>query len=241
MAGKRKSKSGLVWLAAVLIIVTLRIAWVYYDRSQPVRIHPTSQRTLDKDYFVVVPKFYVDDLNSARELVGKTLWVKAGYRATYFPWAPPTKSGESEPNLVFQPMESLVVNEVRERPASKGSRDREVLLLFEKGGQSFATVIGFFLAKDQQYQIQLDDLFFLKNPTELYTHWSPQVWQRVRAHQLEKGMSFAQVNLSIGEGQLITTGAGGAQVYEFSRKPGSEPGKTRVRFVDGKVEQIELR
>ncbi len=232
-------KRWLIWLGVVVMIIGLRVACVYYQRSQPARARPVTQRTLDKDYLVVVPKFYIDDLNSARKLVGSTLWVKAGYRAAYFPWVPSTKSGPSGPTLLFEPMESLVVDEVRERPTSLGNR--EVLLLFKIDSRSFATVVGFFLAKDQQYQVQLDDLFFSRNPTELYAHWSPQVWEKIKAHQLEKGMSFAQVNLSIGDGQLIMTGAGGAQVYEFPRISGGKSGKTRVRFVDGKVEMIEIR
>ncbi|HVN77851.1 MAG TPA: hypothetical protein VMW38_02535 [Terriglobia bacterium] len=237
----QKLKRRLIWLGIVVMIIGLRVACVFYQRSQPARVRPVTQRTLDKDYLVVVPKFYVDDLISARKLIGSTLWVKAGYRAAYFQWVPSTKPGPSKPTLLFEPMESFIVGEVRERPAPLRSGDREVLFVFEKGGQSFATIVGFYSGKDQEYQIQLDDLFFSKNPTEVYAHWSPQVWGKVRAHQLEKGMSFAQVSLSIGDGQLITTGAGGAQVYEFDRKPGGLPGKTRVRFVDGKVEEIEIR
>ena len=237
----KRLKRWVIWLGVVTLIIGLRVACVFYQRSQPAHIRPVTQRTLDKDYLVVVPKFYVDDLNSARKLISNTLWVKAGYRAAYFPWGSSTKSGPSRPALLFEPMESLIVDEVKERPASSGGGDRELLILFKKNGQLFATVVGFFYAKDQQYQIQLDDLFFPRDPTDLYTHWSSQVWGKVRAHQLEKGMSFAQVNLSIGDGQLVTTGAGGAQVYEFGRKPGGLPGKTRVRFVDGKVEEIENR
>ena len=237
----KKLKRWLIWLGLVTMIIGLRVACVLYQRNQPVHVRTGTERTLDKDYMVVIPKFYVDDPSSARKLIGSTLWVKAGYRAAYFLWVPSTKPGPSRPTLLFEPLESLIVDEVREQPTSLRRGDREVLLLFKKDGQSFATVVGFFSAEDQQYQIQIDDLFFSRNPMELYTHWSPQVWEKVRAHQLEKGMSFAQVNLSIGDGILITTGAGGAQVYEFGRKPGGLPGKTRVRFVEGKVEEIEVR
>lgn len=241
MTVKGKWRLRLVWLAGILLIIGLRLAQVYYNRNQPPRVRPTSQRILDKDYLVVIPQFHIDDLKGARELIGKRLWVKAGYRATYFPWSLSEKRGSSSPAIYFEPMEALVVEDVKDRPLSPGSRDREALILFGKDEQSYATVFGFYLSKDQQYQIQLDDLFFSRDPKELYSHWSAQVWEKIKSHQLEKGMSFAQVGLSIGDGQLITTGAGGAQVYEFARRPGGAPGKTRVRFVDGKVEEIETR
>ena len=241
MAMDKKWKQRLVWLAVVLVVIALRVAWVLYDRNQPARVRPTPQRILDKDYLVVVPKFHVDDLESAKKLIGKRLWVKAGYQASYFPWPLSARAGLSKPAIFFEPMETFVVEDVKERPLSPGSLDREALFLFKKNDGSYAIVVGFYLEKDQQYQMELDELFFSKNPTELYSHWSPQAWERVKAHQLEKGMSFAQASLSIGSGQLIMTGAGGAQVYEFSRKPGGMPGKTRVRFVEGKVEEIEVR
>jgi hypothetical protein len=101
--------------------------------------------------------------------------------------------------------------------------------------------VGFYLGEEQLYQMHIDELFFPKNPMEIYSHWPPQMWEAIRAHQLAKGMSFAQVGLSIGDGHLITVEAGGAHLYEYGPKPGGGLGKIRVRFVDGKVEEVDVR
>ena len=58
---------------------------------------------------------------------------------------------------------------------------------------------------------------------------------------LEPGMTLAQALFSLGYGRLVTTEAGGNQLYEFTQKPGGEAGKTRVRFLDGRVKEFEVR
>jgi hypothetical protein len=138
-------------------------------------------------------------------------------------------------------MEEITVQDFIERPVAANKKQREVLLLFEKGSEEFAAVIGYFDLQSKQYQILLDDLFYAKNPREIYDHWDEQTWQRIKSHQLEPHMTFAQVHLSLGTGTLVTTEAGGTQLYQFDRKPGGEPGKTRVRFVDGRVKEFEVR
>jgi hypothetical protein len=148
MAMSHRLRNWLIWLTVVFIVIALRLACVLYQRSGPAKVRPISQRLLDKDSQVVIPRFYADDLGSAWKLVGKTLWVKAGYRATYFPWKAQEKAKPSQAKLLFEPMESLVVEEVTNRPIANGSHDREVLFLFRKGEQIFATIVGFYLGKE---------------------------------------------------------------------------------------------
>lgn len=135
-------------------------------------------------------------------------------------------------------MEEILVSDVRQLTADKAGY-HPIVLILEKGGILQATVVGFFLKAKNEYQIQLDDLFYLKNPRAIYSHWSPQTWSKIEAHQLEEQMTFAQVSLSIGDGRLITIEAGGVQLYEFDRRPGGQEGKIRVRFRDGRVIEIK--
>ena len=88
--------------------------------------------------------------------------------------------------------------------------------------------------------MQLDELFYAKNPRELYSHWDPNSWSKIEQHLLEPGMTLAQAVFSIGFGRLVTTEAGGIHLYEFTRMPGGEHGKTRVRFLDGRVKEFEV-
>ncbi|MSO22680.1 MAG: hypothetical protein EXQ58_05375 [Acidobacteria bacterium] len=88
--------------------------------------------------------------------------------------------------------------------------------------------------------MQLDELFYLKNPRELYAHWDEDAWRKIEEHSLEPGMTLTQAMLSLGIGRLVTTQAGGIQLYEFTRKPGGESGKTRIRFLDGRVKEFKV-
>lgn len=235
------SKRWLVWLAVVVLIVAVRTGWVLYERSRPISSNQPAPRLTEKDYLTVIPKFNVNDLESAKKLVGQKLWVKAGYAAEYARYSALPQTAQVSPSKKFEPLEEITVQNIVDRPVVTNKKQREVLLLFEKGSEEFAAVIGYFDPESGQYQVQLDDLFYLKNPHEIYDHWEEQTWQKIRNHQLERHMTFAQVNLSLGAGNLVTTEAGGTQLYQFDRRPGGEPGKTRVRFLDGRVKEFEVK
>ena len=110
---------GLVWSAAIL---ALRVGCVLYDRSRPSQ-KAVVERPIDRDRLVVVPKFYVEDFASARQLVGKTIWVKLGYATAYFPDNPRVKPANRELRY-FPPLESLTIESVmsgrlQEKPGTR--------------------------------------------------------------------------------------------------------------------------
>jgi hypothetical protein len=235
------SKRWLVWLAVVMVVLAVRIGCVLHDRNQSVRSKPVASRHTEGDYLTVIPKFGVSDLESAKKLLGIKLWVKAGYVAEYSRYSASPQTAPLSTSKKFEPLEEITVQKVVERLLQSNPRQREMLLLFVKEDEKFATVIGYFDPESNQYQILLDDLFYVKNPHEIYDHWVEQTWQKIKNHQVEPQMTFAQVNLSLGAGTLVATEAGGTQLYQFDRKPGGEPGKTRVRFGDGRVKEFEVR
>ena len=234
------AKRWLVWSAVVTVVLALRIGCVLYDRSRPSPSRPVVQRPVEKDYLVIVPKFSIDDLESAQKLVGQTLWVKAGYQAEYFTY-PASKRLTTEQSIhKFDPLEKVTVHGIIERTGSSRDREKEVLLLFQKDGKEFATQVGLFDSDEKQYQMFFDDLFYLKDPHEIYDHWNRETWAKIQAHHLEPGMTYTQVALSLGNGNLVTTGAGGTQLYQFNHRPGGEAGKTRIRFDGGRVKEYEV-
>ena len=234
------SKRRLVWLAIVMLVLAARIGWVLYDRSQSASPQRIAARFAQSDYLTVIPKFGVDDLASAKKLAGSRLWVRAGYAIEYSSYAASATTAPSLPGMKLEPLEEIVVRDFVERPA-RDNAQREILLVFEKGGEEYSALIGYYDPEGKRYQIQLDDLFYAKNPREIYDHWDEATWQRVKRHELQKQMTFAQVNLSLGAGTLVTLEAGRTQLYQFDRKPGGGLGTTRVRFVDGRVREFEVR
>ncbi|MEW5975339.1 MAG: hypothetical protein AB1898_05975 [Acidobacteriota bacterium] len=238
MASSKSLKGWLLWFAVAGLIVLLRLGWVLYDRSRPYSPKPPVERRVDLDLLVVVPKFRVKNFADVHALNGQRLWVKAGYAAEYFVYGP-GKTPAAE-GMLFEPLQELMISDIVQRSSSPGSSDRDILAVFEAQGQRFATVIGRCEAGTDSYQWYLDDLFFGRDPREIYDHWQPDVWEKIRSHQLERQMTMAQVMLSLGVGTLITTEAGGLQLYQFSRKPGGLPGKTRVRFAEGRVKEFQV-
>ncbi len=230
----------LLWTGVVAVIFALRIGCLIYERSRPLSKSRVAQRVIEKDHLVAVPKFQVNDFQSARQLIGKTLWVKLGYAVEYYALQRSGGRTLKAPALQFKPVEKLLVSDVIEKPIP-AARDKEVLLLFDREGIKYATSVGRYDANMQSYQMLLDELFYVKDPHELYEHWGEEVWKKVERHELEPGMTVTQVGLSLGYGSLVTLQAGGIQLYEFTRKPGGEIGKTRVRFLDGRVKEFELR
>jgi hypothetical protein len=240
MALSETAQRRLLWAGVVALILLLRVGCVLYERNRPFPQKAVVEKPVDRDHLVVVPKFYVDDLTSARRLIGKTLWVKLGYATGYFLDKPSVKP-ESRELRYFQPLESLVVENVTERPIVGDAGSKEVLLRFRKDGQASLTVAGLYDRRAERYEMQLDELFYVKNPRELYTHWDSATWRKIEGHLLEPGMTLVQALFSLGYGRLVTTEAGGNQLYEFAQKPGGGPGRTRVRFSDGRVKEFEVR
>ena len=239
MALSEAANRWLLWAGVVAAILALRVGCVLYDRSRPFPQKAVVERPIDRDRLVVVPKFYVNDFASARQLVGKTIWVKLGYATAYFTDNPRVKPANRELRY-FPPLERLTIESVTEKPIAGEAGNKEVLLRFQREGQPWLTLAGVYDARVERYEMQLDELFYLKNPRELYAHWDLAMWGKIEGHVLEPGMTLAQALFSLGYGRLVTIEAGGIQLYEFTRKPGGGAGKTRVRFADGRVKEIKV-
>ena len=86
----------------------------------------------------------------------------------------------------------------------------------------------------------MDEVFFLKDPHELYDHWSDEDWQKIRAHQVEEGMTESQVTFAAGAGQFVRSSPGGKTRivdYTLGKEAGVPP--VRVTFRDGIADQVE--
>jgi hypothetical protein len=241
MALSQAVQRWLIWAGVVSLIIALRLACVLYDRSRPAPVRPVVRKPIEQDHLVVVPSFHIEDFESAREVVGRQLWVKLGYVTEYFPvtrFDQPTDSSTSP--QVFPPIAKFTVEKVAEKPLGGRGKDKELWLIFRKDDRTYATVAGLYDSENSRYRMRFDELFYPKDPRELYSHWGIEAWQKIERHELEGQMTFNQVILSLGYGGLVTTEAGGSQLYQFGRKPGGEPGKTRVRFLEGRVKEFEV-
>ena len=206
--------AGKIGIALVLVY----LGYTYLERwsSAPVQPNQPAKVTIHPDLYVYLPKSYVSGLESARKLVGKPLWVREGYRWNYQPG-----------DKTLGPIEKIVPSGVRAIGAN-------VVLEFEREGESCTVPIS---VGDHFY---VDEVFFSKDPRELYNHWTDEDWQKVEAHKVEVGMTETQVNFAAGAGQIVRSSPGGkTRIVEYSL--GTEAGvpPKRVTFHDGIAGQVE--
>ena len=219
------------------ILFATRVGYLWYERSRPLKL-PTSRqvtlRKVDPDYLVVIPTFKVVDMADAQTLNGKTLWVKGGYKAEFIGLDSKQHKFVDEELLRLPPMTEIQVNRVFELTNTK-SKIVEVFLSIIREGHEYAVRIGLFDDRLGIYRFDLDDLFYLKNPHQLYAHWTAETWFNVETHQIKPQMTYAQVALSLGSGELIRLNGQDTQIYRFSSHPGGAAGITEARFVDGRL------
>ena len=207
-------------LKVALVVGTVYLAYHFYERNRIANMtigeQPT-KRNLPSDAFVFVPKSYATDLASARErLTGKPLWIREGYRWAYQP-------GER----LFEPLERIV-------PLAFETRGREVVLLFEKEGERHSFVIG------TVQRVFVDDIFFVKDPKEIYDHWTDEMWDAAAQGVVEVGMSEVRIGFALGVGEVARQSPGGmTRIVDYKQcaAAGLEP--VRVTYRDHVAASIE--
>jgi hypothetical protein len=138
-------------------------------------------------------------LKSAKQLTQQPVWVKEGYRYTYYSYDPATKKVNfSHEAGMLGPIEKLAITDVVTAPSPEVGKQRQVVATFAKDGKHYGLPIGY--EADGEYKIYSDEIFFIQDPHELYKHWSPDVWQAVEQHQVKPGMNEMQADFAIGMG-----------------------------------------
>ena len=220
-----------VFLAAALLVAGVRMLWIFSERRRPLppaRKALLPARTVNPDYYVHLPRAYLTDLKSAQRMKGSTVWIRDGYRYPHYPFD--SRVGRTreikDPPLV-PPIQKITVRAVTSEPTSRAGTN-EVNFVFEMPGAlppQRSLTIGHCNRRKQSCRFYVDDMFFLKDPRELYSHWLPEIWQAIESQQVKEGMSETQISLALGFGRLLpkeTAAAGGDRVVEF-RPPGRPP------------------
>jgi hypothetical protein len=223
-----------------VVVATVRAGYILYERHED-KVAADKQKQAQNvgysnpDYYVSPKKLYPYDLKSARQLMQQPVWVKEGYRYTYYPYDSARKQVDfAHDGGLLLPIEKLAITDVvAAMPPGKGER-RQVMALFQKEGKTFAVPIGY--EADEQYTIYSDEMFFVEDPHDLYKHWPPEVWQAVAQHQVNPGMNELQADFAIGMG---VPDAGSSSSFERTvRYPnGGKP--VVVIYRDGKAAEVK--
>ena len=190
-------------LVVAIIIAGVRAGYIFYQRYQDrvaaERLKAQPIGYANPDYYVNPKKLYPYDLKTAKQLMQQPVWVKEGYRYTYYPYDPARRrvDFEHEAGLLL-PIEQLAIKDVVTAVPPGPGRRRQMMAVFDKQGKSYAVPIG--VESDEQYTIYSDEMFYIEDPHQLYKHWSGDVWQAVEQHQVKPGMNELQADFAVGMG-----------------------------------------
>ncbi|MFY9743786.1 MAG: hypothetical protein WA252_07460 [Candidatus Sulfotelmatobacter sp.] len=202
MVSEQAKKRIQLALALALIVVGVRAGYILYQRHED---YLTAQKQKqarnagysNPDYYVTPKKLYPYDLKSAQQLTQQPVWVKEGYRYTYYRYVPVVKTVDFKHEAgTLGPIERLDLKEVI-AVAAPGGR-KQVVAVFEKDGHDFAVPIGF--ESDGQYKIYSDEMFYVEDPHVLYKFWPVDVWQAIARHEVKPGMNELQADFAVGMG-----------------------------------------
>lgn len=231
-------------LALALIVAAARTGYIFYQRHEDYVKAEQQKKAANvgysnPDYYVTPKKLYPYDLKSAKQLTLQPVWVKEGYRYTYFPYDPATKHVDFTHDAgLLLPIEELHIKEIitamAKVPVQGASvMQKQVVAIFEKEGKSYAVPIG--IEAEGEYKIYSDEMFYIENPHDLYKHWPPDVWQAVDQHQVKPGMNEMQAVFALGMG---IPEAGDSSYEKTVRYPnGGHP--MVVVYHDGKAAEIK--
>ena len=224
-------------LALALVIAAGRAGYILYQRHEDYVAAQKQQQAKaagysNADYYVTPKKLHPYDLKSAMQLTLQPVWVKEGYRYTYYRYVPVVKSVDFAHDAgLLGPIERLEIKDVMAMPAPGGRR--QVVALFQKDGHDFAVPIGF--ESEGQYKIYSDEMFYVEDPHDLYKHWPADVWQGIQQHEVKPGMNELQADFAVGMG---VPDAGASSDEKTVRYPnGGKP--LVVTYRDGKAAVVK--
>jgi hypothetical protein len=235
MTAETKQKIQLA-LAVAIVVAGARTGYILYRRHQDYLAGEKQKQARNvgysnPDYYVTPKKLYPYDLKSARQITQQPVWVKEGYRYTYYPFNAATRRtdfGREAGTLL--PIERLQIKEVVIDTVPKGGR--QMMAVFQEEGKSYAVPIGF--ESEGQWKIYSDEMFYIEDPHELYKHWPVDVWQAVERHEVKPGMNELQADFAVGMGVPDS----GSSLEKTVRYPnGGKP--LVVTYREGKAVEIK--
>ena len=239
MMAEIRKRIQLVLLFA-LAAATLRAGYIFYERHQDQLALEQKKRAeaigyTNADYYVNPKKLYPYDLTSAKQLTEQPVWVKEGYRYTYFAYQPATRHVDFGHDAgLLGPIEKLAVTDVVVASNTVSGQAKQIVAVFQNEGKPCAVPIGYQSANGE-YKIYSDEMFYIQDPRDLYKHWPPYVWQAVEQHQVKPGMNEMQADFAIGMG---VPDAGDTSYEKIVRYPnGGKP--LVIVYHDGRAAEIK--
>jgi hypothetical protein len=223
-------------LAIAIAVAAIRTGWILQSRHQSNKAAQAQKETpppLNADYYVTPKKLHAYDLKSAKDLTKQPVWVKEGYRYTFYPYNPTTRRTDFDHEAgLLVPLQKIEVKDVVLDPLP-GSKGKQVMALFDSDGKHYAVPVG--TAQGNDYKIYADEMLFIQDPKELYKHWSSEVWESIEKHEVKLGMNELQADFAIGMG--VPQRSDDADLKTVNYPNGGKP--ISVTYQNGKALEIK--
>jgi hypothetical protein len=232
--GKQKIQ---IVLTLLIVVVGLRAAYIVYerhaDREEAAREEKRAAPPLNADYYVTPKRLRPYDLKSARQLSQQPVWVKEGYRYSYYAYnSVRRRSDFSHPVGVLLPIEELQIKDVSTDLTPGAADQKQVIAIFEKEGKTYSVPIG--TVAEGDYQIYSDEMFYMEDPRELYKHWPADIWESVAKHEVKPGMNELQADFAIGMGMPEHSADSSSKTVHYPN--GGSP--VTITYRNGKAAEI---
>lgn len=220
-------------LLLLVVMSGLRFFFVMKARreaEEPAKPAPAPR--LSTDAYVLPPKLNAHDPVSAKALEGKTVWVRTGHSLTAF-HASSAGADFNRQAGTLPPLARLEVEKVIVQKAPKA--DRQLMAIFKQQNKPGLLAASIGVGRGDFWAVYIDELFFLKDPRELYNHWPTEVWQTIEKNEVRPGMNELQAGFALGLGIPQGGGTFGNRTLEF-QPPGR---KVQVTFVNDRATDIK--
>jgi hypothetical protein len=209
----------------LILAVGGELAYLHHERNAPIKTAPTiDYGVTDPDDLVFLKKERPSSMAEIKDLFGKTVWVSAGGQLEYYPYAA-HHADYAKPAGTLLGTEPLIIKDAFEQVAPKaatfriGGGDRQVLLAFTMPksadpSKQFAVPVGYQQGSD--FTFLTDEIFFYDDPHQLYSHWSPAIWQAVDTHQVILGMTEHEVQMALGQVSKSTSDKVGDRMVVYA-------------------------
>jgi hypothetical protein len=226
----------------ILAVAAWRILSYERERNQPVTTPQTARRELTEDQMVMPKKMFIDSLKSARELNGKSVWMKTGYTLPYYAYRTGRvvfahEEGRLPPAQELQVKDFVQVTAPPDWVSSIPRGPHNGFVVFTEPGRTgeFAAPVATIDGENSSWQC--DDIFFYQDPKTLY-HWPADVWQAVAQHTPKQGMSEIQATMALGNLQQSGSKDPGNRTVSYTTIDQGQTHHFSVTFVDDKATSV---
>jgi hypothetical protein len=226
----------------VLLVAAWRILSYERERNQPVATNQPARRELTEDQMVVPKKMFIDSIKSARDLNGKSVWMKTGYTLPYYAYRTgrvvfTREEGRLPPAQELQVKDFVEVTTPPDWVSSIPRGPHNAFVVFTEAGRAgeFAAPVATLGGDNSGWQC--DEIFFYQDPKTLY-HWPADVWQAVAQHTAKQGMSEVQTTMALGNLQQSGSKNPGERTVTYTTMDQGQTHRYEVTFAGDKATSV---